>query len=191
MKTLIITAHPASWGFTHKIAEAYKQTDEMTGNEVKTINLYDPEYTQPFLKFENLKEDCGPNPTKDLIHEQIAWSDELVFVFPIWQLGMPAIMKNFFDTNFNAGFGFKYTQEGLQKLLAGKRARFFLTGDGPFWFYMFYRFILKYIHIGGFLYNYCGITIKSVHIFGSMFKKRNDTDRARLIRRVQEIARQK
>lgn len=191
MKTLIVTAHPATWGFTHKIAEAYKRADEATGNQVEIMNLYDEVYTQPFFAFEDLKKDCGSTPTKDLIHEKIAWCDELVFVFPIWQLGMPAKMKNFFDTNFNAGFGFKYTAEGLQKLLKGKRARFFLTGDGPDSFYFLYKLILKHITIGGFLYHYCGINIQSVHVFGNMFKKRTDAARAKLIARVEEIATRK
>ena len=96
MKTLIVTAHPATWGFTHKMAEAYKRADEATGNQVEIMNLYDAAYEQPFLKFEDMKQDMGDTPTKMLIHEKIAWCDELVFMFPIWQLGMPAKMKNFF-----------------------------------------------------------------------------------------------
>lgn len=191
MKTLIVTAHPASWGFTHKMAEAYKRADEATGNQVEIMNLYSAEYEQPFFAFEDLKKDTGDTPTKTLIHEKIAWCDELVFMFPIWQLGMPAKMKNFFDTNFNAGFGFKYTKEGLQQLLKGKRARFFLTGDGPDWFYLIYKPMLKHLYIGGFLYHYCGIKIQSVHVFGSMFKKRTDTIRAKMVTRVEEIAKRK
>ncbi len=191
MKTLIVTAHPATWGFTHKMAEAYKRADEATGNQVEIMNLYDAQYEQPFLRFEDMKQDMGDTPVKTLIHEKIAWCDELVFMFPIWQLGMPAKMKNFFDTNFNAGFGFKYTPEGLKQLLKGKRARFFLTGDGPDIFYLVYKPVLKYLHIGGFLYHYCGINIKSVHVFANMFKKRNDVVRAKMLTHVEQIAKRK
>jgi putative NADPH-quinone reductase len=104
---------------------------------------------------------------------------------------MPAKMKNFFDVNFNAGFGFKYTPEGLRQLLKGKRARFFMTADGPDFLYLVYKPILKYITIGGFLYHYCGIKIASVHVFANMFKNRTDKDRTRMITRVEQIARRK
>ena len=191
MNTLIVTAHPASYGFTHKIAQTYKETEESTGNTAEIIDLYDDKYAQPFFCFENLKEDCGPTVTKDLIHEKISWADELVVVFPVWQLGMPAILKNFFDTNFNAGFGFKYSKDGLQKLLVGKRIRFFLTADGPAWFYWLYKPVLKYISIGGFLKNYCGIYTKSIDVFSSMYKKKNDVDREKMLKLVKKEALQK
>lgn len=190
MKTVIFTAHPASYGFTHRIAERYADEHTQAGHEVEIVNLYDEKYKQPFLCFENIKKDCGPSPVKDAIHEKIDWSDEMVFVFPVWQMGMPAIMKNFFDTNFNAGFGFRYSPKGLEKLLKGKTARFFITADGPAWLYMLYKPVLKYITIGGFLKGYCGITISSLHAFTGMHAKRNDKARENMLKQVAKIAKQ-
>jgi NAD(P)H dehydrogenase (quinone) len=48
------------------------------------------------------------DPNRKLFQEKIKNSDELIFVFPIWWGNMPAIMKNFFDTNFEAGFAYKF-----------------------------------------------------------------------------------
>ena len=191
MNTLIITAHPASYGFTHKIAERYKQVEEGTGNSVEIMDLYAHKYAQPFLSFENLKTDTGPTPTKTLIQEKIAWADELVFVAPVWNMSVPAIMKNFFDVNFSAGFAFKYGPNGLEKLLTGKRARFYLTADGPKWLYLFYNRVLKYLTLGGFLHSYCGMKIESIMTFTEMFKKRTDEERDAMLEKVSEHAMKK
>jgi putative NADPH-quinone reductase len=73
------------------------------------MDLYSPENAQPFLKFEDVATDW---PTDDAVmnavHQKITDADELVIVAPIWWGQVPAIMKNFLDTNFGAGFAFKY-----------------------------------------------------------------------------------
>jgi NAD(P)H dehydrogenase (quinone) len=44
----------------------------------------------------------------DIVEEQqkIAWADTLVFQFPLWWYGMPAILKGWFDRIFVKGFAF-------------------------------------------------------------------------------------
>lgn len=191
MNTLIVKAHPASYGFTHKIAETYKETKEKTGGVVEVIDLYDKDLQQPFLCFEDIKTDCGPTDTKTFMQEKIMWADELVFVSPVWQMGVPATMKNYFDVNFTAGFAFKYTQDGLVQLLKDKKVRFFLTADGPAWLYWVYCPILKYLTLGGFLHSYSGAKISSITAFTRLFKKRNDPDREKMLNKVRSLAWQK
>lgn len=191
MKTLIVTAHPASYGFTHTIATTFKETREKNGGEAKIVNLYDKEYAQPFLSFENIKEDCGPTPVKTKLQDHITWADELVFVSPVWQMGVPAIMKNYFDVNFTAGFAFKYTKDGLVKMLEGKSVRFFLTADGPAWLYWIYNPILKYLTLGGFLHSYSGMKISSITTFTKMYTKKDDMKREEMLNKVRKLAWQK
>ncbi len=40
MRSLIITAHPSTQGFTHAIAERYKVTKEGSDNTAEILNLY-------------------------------------------------------------------------------------------------------------------------------------------------------
>jgi hypothetical protein len=54
MRILIVTAHPASWGFTHKIADTYKKTAETHGHEVFVMDLYDPQFAQLYTTDFNL-----------------------------------------------------------------------------------------------------------------------------------------
>ncbi len=191
MKVLIITAHPAKYGFTHKIATTYKKEKEDRGDEVFIMDLYKKKYAQPFLDFENPKEFNGSPATRKNIQEKILWADELVFVFPIWWVGPPAIMKNFFDQNFTAGFAYKYTDCGLRKeLLEGRTARMFSTADGPRLVYLCYQYLMR-VRWGKGVFGYCGIELTSLDIFSNMIKRRNDCEHARMLRRVAMRAHEK
>ena len=189
MNVLIITAHPASYGFAHKIAERYKKTVEDMGHEAEIIDLYDPRYRQDFLSFENIKIDCGPTETKSFFQEKITAADELVFAMPVWWGSAPAIFKNFLDVNFEAGFAFNYLKNGkVAKHLKGKKARIFLTADGPRVVYiildLFYTFWFNVVVFG-----LCGIRVTTIDIFSRMFKKRNDRDREKMLSLVEKRAR--
>lgn len=67
----------------------------------------------------------------DIVEEQrkIAWADTLVFQFPLWWYGMPAILKGWFDRIFVKGFAFGVNDPSTgqtlrygQGKLAGKTA---------------------------------------------------------------------
>ena len=103
MKTLIVTAHPSSTGFTHAIAGVIKTEREKSGVEVEILDLYKTDLKQDFLRFENIRE-LPSDPVKDAIQAKITEADELVFVHPVWWVSMPAIMKNFLDQNFTSRF---------------------------------------------------------------------------------------
>jgi len=106
MKTLIVIANPAKASFTHALAESYKKSCQ----EVEIIDLYDLD--QAFLAYETMEDmkagKYNGGEKQALVHEKISWADELVFFFPVWWGGMPAILKNFFDVNFSSGFAFEF-----------------------------------------------------------------------------------
>lgn len=189
MNVLIVTAHPASTGFTHKIANRYKQEKEERGNDVFVMDLYKKKYTQPFLVYENIKTDCKPTAIHKSIQEKIVWADEVVFVFPIWWFGPPAILKNFLDQNFTSGFAYKYNKNGIRReLLEGRTARIFATADGQRWVYFLFRLTASMRWKHGVL-GFCGIELLSFDVFAEMFKRRGEDVRARLLSRVAERAR--
>lgn len=112
MRKLIITAHPSSQGFTHTIASSLFELSTAKGHTVEILDLYATDLKQDFFSYENKKDPRLDSVTLSL-QTKIAWADELVFVFPIWWSDMPAIMKNFWDCNFTAGFAFKYAENGM------------------------------------------------------------------------------
>ncbi|MEI6118190.1 MAG: NAD(P)H-dependent oxidoreductase [bacterium] len=104
---MIITANPSSQGFTHKIADTLAKLSIEKGDKIEILDLYTTSLRQDFLTYEDKKEQ-PKDPITHKIQEKIVWADELVFIFPIWRGDAPAIMKNFLDCNFSAGFAFKY-----------------------------------------------------------------------------------
>lgn len=173
MKKLIIIAQPSSKGFTHKIAETYKKASESYGDEVEILDLYKKENYQPYLEFEDMKV-LWDDPNREKFQQKISDSDELVFIFPIWWWSMPAIMKNFIDSNFSAGFAYKFQKwkSVPKKLLLGKTAKIFATCDGIKYMY---NNMLCPINIWQYLKLYIfwvfGIDVVDYELFSKMRKK--------------------
>lgn len=173
-KTLIITAHPSSQGFTHAIAEMVKQKRELSGGEVEIFDLYKTDLKQDFLRFENIRE-VPPDPIRDILQRKICEADELVFIHPIWWLSPPAILKNFLDQNFSARFAYRYVNGKRVGLLKGKTARVYVTCDAPIWIYMLLGFPFVTIWVVGVLI-FCGIKVEWFSITRMLTLK---TDEAR------------
>lgn len=164
MNTLIITAHPSTKGFTHKIATAYREVKEGAGHEVHTIDLYNPAYTCDFLRYET-REDLDERKKKQTeVQKLIKLADEIVLVFPTWWYEAPAVLKNMFDCHFTAGFAFNYSSKGITGLLVNKTYKIFSTAGGPGWVYklgiMPHSKSLKYTMKS------CGIKLVENTIFG-------------------------
>ncbi len=173
MKTLIITAAPNTWSFTHAI---WNKILENNNNNSEIINLYSPEYSLDFLKFEN-KNNFPENGTVKKIQEKITTSDELIFVFPIWWSGVPAIMKNFFDSVFISGFAFKYTAEWKKELLTDKTAKVFCTCDAPANIYgenSDWTWINLETYFDKSLFWFCGIKMTDFKLYGELRSSTED-----------------
>jgi len=115
--------------------------------------------------------------------KQIAATDKLIFIYPVWWYAAPAMMKGFFDKTLTPGFAFKYEGGGLPtKLLKGKKAAVFFTTGGP-------KFVYRFIQDPGAktvksTLSFCGIASKNFH-FGSA-RRVNDEARAKMKKLVEK-----
>lgn len=163
---LIVTAHPSNTGLTHKIAEAYQTESEKFGHKVTLLNLYAPENKLPNLAFEGVK-NWPKSAEQDRMKNMIAEADELVFVHPMWWGSAPAILKNWIDTLFEAGFAFRYGGGGrVDKLFTKKTAKIFATSGGPAFIFLFpfypFRSFWKRAVLG-----FCGVKVTEIAVLGS------------------------
>ena len=189
MNVLIVTSHPSATGFTHKIAAAYKQEKEAQGGNVFVMDLYKKKYRQDFLCFDENDERCKPTSAQRAIHEKVLWSDEIVFVYPVWWFNPPAILKNFLDNNLVSGFAYRYSNAGKRsELLTGRTARIFATGDAPQWVYWGMH-LPEWLKWKKGILGFCGVELESYDVFASMRTRRNDEERQRMLQRVRERAR--
>ena len=112
MKKLLIIANPAEKSFTKSMLASYIQKLEKEKITYEVLDLY--EQRQDFLCYNSKDDFKNPdffqqNKMKDF-QEKIISADEMVFFFPVWWGTMPAILKNFFDVNLQAGFAYKYVK---------------------------------------------------------------------------------
>ena len=187
MNTLIIVAHPSKYGFSHKIAHSYKEAKKKLGDHVKILELYDYEKEIPYLNFSDVRKDFTNNEFIKKCQEDITWSNELVFIFPMWNASEPAILKNWYDITFTARFGFRYTGKLLPEgLLKDKTSKVIVTCDGPSWIYTLIgnplKTIYKYIKL-----KQCGIKLKKFIYFDKM-RLKSDEEKEKLIKKVELIA---
>jgi NAD(P)H dehydrogenase (quinone) len=123
MKNLIIYAHPNSGSLNHFFKQTIVESLEESGQEVVVRDLYQINFN-PVLSLEDMNGQRTGKVADEVKTEQdfITWADRIVFVYPIWWTGMPAIMKGYIDRVFSYGFAYRYDQ-GIQKgLLTGKQA---------------------------------------------------------------------
>ncbi len=167
MHSLIIKAHPRVDGFTHIIAETYKEKSEKSGNTATILDLCDPANFQEYATFGDGNHIIEDESTKKM-QELIRAADELVWVFPVWWMDAPAVMKNFWDRNFTSGFAFRYNPDGkVDKLLPGKTTKVFATAWGPGWIIGFFMGLIWKLWRFGFV----GLKTTSFRVLGSFPKK--------------------
>ncbi len=188
-KFLIITAHPSTKGFTHRIAESFKTGAISKGHEVELLDLYKTDLQISFLKFENKEDLRNLNDNVKALQEKIKNSTDLVFVHPLWWMGTPAIMKNFFDNVFTSHFAFQYIDGKPVGLLKDKNAHVFFTCDGNMWWFKIGIFLLKPIKLFWSLglLHFCGIRHQTLMVFDTMFK-RTEGERLASLDKVRKIA---
>ncbi len=122
MKNLVIYAHPNPASLNHFFKQTIVENLEESGQEVILRDLNEINFN-PVLSLDDMSGQRMGQVAEDVKREQefITWADQIIFVYPIWWTGMPAIMKGFIDRVFSYGFAYRYDQ-GIQKgLLTGKQ----------------------------------------------------------------------
>jgi NAD(P)H dehydrogenase (quinone) len=123
MKYLIIYAHPNESSLNKHLLKNVIDSLQKEQQEVEIRDLYKIGFN-PVLSFADLEgQRMGKvDATVQREQEYISWADHIVFIYPIWWTGMPAIMKGYIDRVFSYGYAYRYDQ-GVQKgLLTGKMA---------------------------------------------------------------------
>lgn len=132
MKTLIVYGHPNHLGHHGYFLEQLLLILDNKEVDYRLLDLYALNFNPVLKETELLKQDNDSINLEIKEYRQLVTeADRLIFIFPTWWQGAPAIIKGFFDRVFSAGFAFKY-EKGLPKgLLKGKRAAVFSATGGP------------------------------------------------------------
>lgn len=149
MKVFIVHAHHEPKSFNGALTEAAVAALTKAGHEVRVSDLYamgfDPvsdrrnfttvgeaDYLKQQVEESYADKNDGFADDIEAELKKLNWCDVLIFQFPIWWFGLPAILKGWVDRVFAMGRvygGGRWFDEGQFK---GKRAMLSLTtGGGP------------------------------------------------------------
>jgi NAD(P)H dehydrogenase (quinone) len=130
MKTLIVIviAHPNVSGHCRQILHELKK--QLTYYQI--IDLYKMNY-DPVLHEKEHYTSGNRNISREtaFFQKKIKEANSIVFVYPVWWNGVPAILKGFFDKVLTPGFGYRFEKSKHIKLLKRKKAAVIVTYASP------------------------------------------------------------
>ncbi|GKS14531.1 NAD(P)H dehydrogenase [Paenibacillus chitinolyticus] len=132
MKHLIIYAHPHTNSFNHAILDTAVSSIKRNGHDVVVRDLYELSFQPVLTTVDTASMRKGVIP-EDIKTEQlhITEADVIIFIYPIWWTGLPAILKGYIDRVFAYGFAYALDEEGIVKLLKGKKGLIINTHGTP------------------------------------------------------------
>lgn len=113
MDALVVIANPNPASYGHALAQAAIDGLQAAGHRVTALDLY----AQGFRAAMSLDERRAYESDTPILDPQVAESAELVrrcqilvFVYPTWWSGLPAILKGWLDRVLVPGVGFRLTE---------------------------------------------------------------------------------
>ncbi|MBT8417636.1 MAG: NAD(P)H-dependent oxidoreductase [Silicimonas sp.] len=99
MKALVVYCHPCETSFTAAVRDTVRARLDAAGAEIRVIDIYargfDPVLTAAEHEcYERHPENCVPVQS-DV--DDLQWADTLIFVYPTWWFGQPAVLKGWLD----------------------------------------------------------------------------------------------
>lgn len=102
MRALVVYCHPRETSFTAAVRDLVVEKLKGINAEIRVADLYAKSF-DPILSaaehegYETCPDNCAPveNDVEDL-----RWCDTLIFVYPTWWYGLPAVLKGWLDRVF-------------------------------------------------------------------------------------------
>lgn len=148
MKVLIVHAHPEPQSFNGALTRRAVEVLTAAGHEVQVSDLYAMNFNpvsdrrnfttvknagfyHPQTEELHATENHGFAPDLEAEMQKVEWCDTLIFQFPLWWFGVPAILKGWVDRVFAMGRAYGAGRMYDTGIFKGKRAIASLTTGGP------------------------------------------------------------
>lgn len=115
VKALLLSAHPCADSYCDALAAAARRGMASAGHVVTAINLYDVDFAAAMTKAELDVYRAQLAPVDPMVREHgelVRAVDTLVFVYPTWWSGPPAILKGWLERVLVPGVAFTFDGGG-------------------------------------------------------------------------------
>ncbi len=150
MKVLYITANPKQVEYSHSLSVGEKFIEEYSrlhqDDEIVRIDLFNKEV--PNIDYEVMNawgklangvqfadlssEEQNKLTLMNSNLEEFMGADKYVFVSPLWNFGLPPVLKSYIDNILVSGKTFKYTENGPIGLLENKKSLYIQASGGVY-----------------------------------------------------------
>lgn len=185
-RILMILGTPKHDSFCHALAEAYVNGARGKGHVVRQLRLGEIQF-DPILRG-GYSQSQALEPDLLEAQRQIHWAEHLVFVYPVWWGGIPALLKGFFDRVFLPGFAFKYRHRSQlwDKLLSGRTADLLVTLDTPPWYFRWIYGAPAHRQMTRTILGFSGIKTRRLCEFAPV-RPSSEEQRQRWLRRAEQL----
>lgn len=139
MRALVVYAHPRPESFTAAIRDLVVERLEASGAELRVLDLW-AEGFDPVMSHDELGNHFDESRNQQGLEahvDHLRWCDTLIFVYPTWWYGMPAILKGWLDRVFLPGVAFKMPAADGENIAPGlthiTRLALFTTCGASWW----------------------------------------------------------
>lgn len=136
MRVLVVHSHPDPDSYNAALCAATTAALEKAGHDVRLIDLYaegfDPVLTRSAWRDYENPEINGAGVESHI--ERLRWAEGLVFVYPTWWYGLPAMLKGWLDRVWLPDVAFTLPRdEDIKPLLTNIRKLGVVTTCGASW----------------------------------------------------------
>jgi putative NADPH-quinone reductase len=114
LRILVLFAHPVETSFAAALHDVIVRTLTAAGHHVDDCDLYAEKFDPVLSRQERIDyRDLSTNRRNVAPYvERLLAAEAIVFSFPVWNMGFPAILKGFLDRVFLPGVSFSLKENG-------------------------------------------------------------------------------
>jgi NAD(P)H dehydrogenase (quinone) len=189
MRVQVIRAHPLRESFNEALFTTVISALQASGHEVRSTDLYGEDFDPRLSAAEcsHYHDGAYDASAVQAYVDALRWAEGLVFCFPQWWFGFPAILKGYFDRVWVPGIAFRH-DPARGRIRAGLTHISFLaaitTYGAPWWFTRFYagdpcrKMFMRALR------PICGGSVRCLYLALYDFDRSTPRDRARFLARV-------
>ncbi len=121
MRALVVYCHPSPDSFTAAVRDAVLDRLAAAGAETRLRDLYAEDFQPVLTRNEWLGYlDCPANqaPVRDDVAD-LRWCDTLIFIYPTWWYGLPALLKGWLERVMLPDVAFRMPLPGRRDIAPG------------------------------------------------------------------------